>query len=132
MSGINRFRQVNRQCGVSLISAVFLITAIAVLAALMTKLLQLGTAKSIKEVGAVKVLAAADSAVSAAAYDIIHNDNCLTRTDIAVPVGDGSTAKYSAICLPTAQGNLYVISATGSNGSGANQSIRSFEVQFIP
>ena len=128
--------EIRYQRGVSLITAVFLITALAVLAALMTKLTQFSSTKSIKEFHGAQALYAAESAVSAAAYDIISNDNCVARSNTSISIGSGSSASYSASCHQPGQSgrtvNLYEITATGSSGSGDYLAQRRIVVQFIP
>lgn len=123
------------QRGASLITAVFLITALAVLAALTTKLTQFTNTKTLKEWYAVQALASAESAVSAAAYDIINANNCAARTGVTVTVASGS-ASYDASCSQPGLGgntvNLYQIAATGSAGSGDHQATRRIVVQLAP
>jgi Tfp pilus assembly protein PilX len=125
-----------RQRGASLISAVFLITALAVLGALMTKLTQFTSTKTVKEWYGAQALYAAESAISAAAFDIITTDDCTPRSDTAVAVSSNSSALYSAICRQPGQSgrtvNLYEITATGTAGSGTYQAQRRIIVQFIP
>lgn len=125
-----------QQCGASLISAVFLITALAVLGALMTKLTQFTSTQTVKEWYGAQALYAAESAISAAAYDIITTDDCAPRSDTAVTVSSNSSALYSAICRQPGQSgrtvNLYEITATGTAGSGSYQAQRRIIVQFIP
>ncbi|SCZ65178.1 hypothetical protein [Thiohalomonas denitrificans] len=132
MCGINR----RRQQGASLITAIFLITALAVLAALMTKLTQFGNTKTIKEWYSAQALYAAESAISAAAYDIVDSDDCADRNNINVTVDSKSSAIYSVTCnqpgLGTHDVNLYEITATGTAGNGSYQAQRRIVVQFLP
>lgn len=125
-----------RQQGASLITAVFLITALAVLGALTTKLSQFSQTKTIKEWHAAQSLYAAESAVSAAAYDIISNDNCVARPATNVSIDTNSAGTYSVMCTQPGQSgktvNLYQITATGTAGSGDFQTQRQIIVQFIP
>lgn len=125
-----------RQKGASLITAVFLITALAILAALMTKLIQFGSHKTVKEWHGAQALYAAESTISAATYDIVSNDNCAARPNTNVAVDSNSSGVYSISCNQPGQSgrtvNLYEITATGTAGSGNYQAQRRIIVQFIP
>lgn len=127
-----------RQKGAALISAIFLITALAILAALMTKLTQFSSNKSVKEWNATQALYAAESAVSAATYDIIHiqNNSCTARTNISVSIDSNSSATYSVTCnnvgLTGQTINHYQIIATGKAGGGDYQAQRTLSIQFVP
>jgi MSHA biogenesis protein MshP len=138
MCGINSIASAGshyKQHGAALISAIFLITALAVLAALMTKLTVFGSSKSIKEWYGAQSLYAAESAVSAAAYDIISTNTCGTRSG-TVTVDSNSSASYTFTCNQPGQSgrtiDLYEITATGNAGSGSYLAQRRIIVQFIP
>ena len=140
MFEINQFR---KRCsipfyqrGASLIAAVFLITGLAVLGALMTKLTLTSNIKTVKEWHAQQALYAAESAVSYAAYDIFNNDDCAARTDIAVAIDTNISSTYSVSCAQPGQSgrtvNYYEINATGTASSGDYQAQRRIIVQLIP
>lgn len=124
------------QKGASLIAAVFLITGLAVLGALMTKLTQSNSTKTIKEWHAQQALYAAESAVSYAAYDIFNNDNCTARNNISVTIDTNVSAEYSATCVQPGQSgitvNYYEIDATGTASTGDYQAQRRIVVHLIP
>ena len=64
---------IRKQRGASLITAVFLITALAVLATLMTRLTIHGSVVTINEYFSARALSAAESGIDWAVYDIINN-----------------------------------------------------------
>lgn len=125
------------QHGASILAAIFLITALAVLGALMTKLTIMGSQETINEFYSAQALYAAESGTDWAAYHIIHNDTCTAGypyTATAIPVSTDSSVEVNISCFqPGKNGqtiNLYYITVTGNAGSGKAQ--RQLTVQFIP
>lgn len=130
-----------KERGASLIAAVFLITGLATLGALMTKLMVSGQNETIKEWYAQQAIYAAESAVSYAAYDLFTEytadpTNCLSRTDIAVAIATNISALYSIYCRQPGQNsktiNYYEITATGTASSGDYMVEREIVVHLIP
>lgn len=123
------------QGGASIITAIFLITGLAILAALMSKLTIFGATQSVKEWHAAQALYAAESAISAAVYDITNTSVCGARNG-DVDVTANSTGTYTFTCnQPGNNGqtvDLYEITATGTAGSGDLMAERRIIVQFIP
>ena len=127
----------HKQHGASIIAAVFLITGLAVLAALMTKLTIMGSKESINEWYSTQALYAADSGVDWAVYHILNNDSCETTGypySATVPVSTTSTVEIDISCsAPGKNGqtiNYYHITVTGKAGSGAAQ--RQLSMPFVP
>lgn len=127
---------IRSQRGASILAAIFLITALAVLGALMTKLTIMSSQETINEFYSAQALYAAESGTDWAAYHIINNDTCVagypyTATDI--PVGSDSSVDVTISCSqPGKNGqtiNLYYITVTGKAGGRAQ---RQLMVQFIP
>lgn len=128
---------ITSQRGASIISAIFLITALAVLGALMTKLTIMGSQETINEFYSAQALYAAESGTDWAAYHIINNDTCTSGypySATAIPVGTDSSVDVTISCAqPGKNGqtiNLYHITVTGKAGNGRAQ--RQLKVQFIP
>ena len=102
----------------------------------MTKFTVINSKKTIKEWYGQQALYAAESTISYAAYDILNNDDCVARTDIAVAIDSNISGVYSATCNdPGMSGqtiNYYEISATGTASSGDYLAQRRIIVQLIP
>lgn len=128
--------RIQYQRGASVLSAIFLITGLAVLAALMTKLTIFGNIKSVKEWNGAQALYAAESAISAATYSIVTNSCSTTTTTGSVTINTTSSATYSYICRQPGESSrtidLYEITANGTAGSGDSLAERQIVVQFIP
>jgi Tfp pilus assembly protein PilX len=131
------------QRGAALISAVFLITALAVLGALMTKLTIISSKESIDEWYSTQALYAAESGADWAAYHIVNNDTCESvgyPYAATIPVATDATVEVAITCtqpgkaLPSGGNNvtinLYHITTTGKAGGGRAQ--RELTLPFIP
>ena len=124
------------QKGASILAAIFLITALAVLGALMTKLTIMSSQETINEFYSAQALYAAESGTDWAAYHILNNDTCTAGYPYTavVPVSTDSSVDVNIICYqPGKNGqtiNLYHITVTGKGGSGRAQ--RELMVQFTP
>lgn len=122
------------QHGASILTAIFLITALAVLGALMTKLTIMGSRETITEWYSAQALYAAESGTDWAAFHILSDDNCnnypYTNT---VPVSAETSVNIDITCYKVGKNNstinLYHIVTTG-NATGMAQ--RQIAVQFIP
>lgn len=124
------------QTGASILTAIFLITALAVLGALMTKLTIMSSKETINEFYSAQALYAAESGNDWAAYHILNNDTCTLGYPYTadVPISTDSSVTVVINCFqPGKNGqtiNLYYITTTGKAGSGSAQ--RELRVQFIP
>jgi Tfp pilus assembly protein PilX len=126
-------KQIKRQSGVSLITAIFLITALAVLAAMATRFLILGSEETINEWYSGQALAAAESGVDWAAHDILYAGGSGSTVDAPVTAGSSwfTTSVTSVTIGPKTQ---YTITSTGqAGGSAANPRVqRQIVVIFMP
>ena len=131
--------QLNRyQKGASILTAIFLITALAVLGSLMTKLTITSNQETINEMYSAQALYAAESGTDWAAYHILNNDTCSAADyppyTATVPVSATSTVEVSINCAQTGKSNqtinLYHITVTGK--AGGTRAQRQLTVQFIP
>ncbi|MCW8917317.1 MAG: hypothetical protein OQL08_00665 [Gammaproteobacteria bacterium] len=133
----------HRQGGASIIAAIFLITALAVLGALMTKLTIMSSQETLNEWYSTQALYAAESGADWAAYHIINNDTCESGGypySATVPVAAEATVEVAIRCaqpgkvLPPGASkvtiNLYHITATGKAGNGRAQ--RQLQMPFVP
>ncbi len=124
-----------RQAGASILTAIFIITALSVLGALMTKITIMSSQETINEMYSAQALYAAESGTDWAAYHIINNDTCTVGYPYTadVPVSSSSSVDVSIDCFqPGKNGNtinLYYITVTGKAGGKAQ---RELSVQFIP
>jgi hypothetical protein len=126
-------KQIKRQSGVSLITAIFLITALALLAAMASRFVILGSEETINEWYSAQALAAAESGVDWAAYDILHGGGGGAVVDAPVTAGTSwvTTSVTSVTVGPQTQ---YTITSTGeAGGSAGNPRVqRQVVVIFMP
>jgi hypothetical protein len=115
-----------------MITAVFLITALAVLGAMMTRMITLGSKESVSEWYSAQALYAAESGVDWAARYIEDNNSCapLTTSDRVVVSGrswfdiDISCAQVDALLL-------YTITSTGKAGGSAVSPVSQRQLQVV-
>ena len=121
-----------RQAGVSIVGAIFLITGLAVLGTLMMRMTTVGNSEVINEWYSAQALYSAESGVDWAAYNILHGGTGAT-SDSTVHANRSWFTTTAAI---TAIGgrNLYVINSTGTAGTDPGTPLvqREIEVQFLP
>jgi Tfp pilus assembly protein PilX len=126
-------KELKRQSGVSLVTAIFLITALAVLAAMATRFLILGSEETINELYSGQALAAAESGVDWAVHDILYAGGSGATVDAPVTTGSSwfTTSVSSLTIGPKTQ---YTITSTGeAGGSAANPRVqRQIVVVFMP
>jgi hypothetical protein len=126
-------KQIKRQSGVSLVTAIFLITALAVLAAMASRFLILGSEETINELYSGQALAAAESGVDWAVHDILYSGGSGVTVDSPVTSGTSwfSTSVTSVTIGPKTQ---YTITSTGeAGGSATNPRVqRQLVVKFMP
>lgn len=122
-----------QQTGVSIIAAIFLITGLALLGALMTRMTSIGNTAVINEWYSAQALYSAESGTDWAAYDIIHGGN--GEITNAIMIADRAWFT-TAIPPPLTIGDkrLYTITSTGTAGVdvAAPSVQRQIEVQFLP
>lgn len=126
-------KDLKRQTGVSLITAIFLITALAVLAAMMTRFLILGSEETLNEWYSAQALGAAESGVEWSVYDILYGGGSGAAVD--TPVTSGSswfTTSVTSVTIGTK--TEYTITSTGeAGGSAADPRVqRQIIVKFMP
>ncbi len=125
--------QKRRQSGLSLLAAIFLITALALLAALMTRLIVMGTTESINELYSSQALYAAESGAEWAANRIVNGGLGVTTDS---PANPAATAWFSTTVSSVTVGGetLFTIISTGEAGGTAvtPRVQRQIETQFMP
>ncbi|PLY15162.1 MAG: hypothetical protein C0631_08570 [Sedimenticola sp.] len=126
------FSTPHNQAGVSIIAGIFLITGLAVLGALITRLTTVGNTEVINEWYSAQALYSAESGVDWAAYDLIHGGTGVA-TNSAVST---DRTWFTATTTATHIGGktLYIINSVGTAGTDALNPMvqRKIEVQFIP
>jgi Tfp pilus assembly protein PilX len=126
-------KQIKRQSGVSLVTAVFLITALAVLAAMASRFLIVSSEETINELYSGQALAAAESGVDWAVHDILHSGGSGITVDSPVTSGTSwfTTSVTSVTIGPKTQ---YTITSTGEAGGSASSPRvqRQLVVKFMP
>jgi Tfp pilus assembly protein PilX len=125
--------EIKRQSGVSLVTAIFLITALAVLAAMASRYVIMGSEETINEWYSGQALAAAESGVDWAVHDILYAAGSGSTVDASVTAGTSwfTTSVTSLTIGPKTQ---YTITSTGeAGGSAANPRVqRQIVVIFMP
>lgn len=129
--------RVNYQRGASLITAIFIITALAAIAALMTRQTIHSTTETTNEYLSSQALYAAETGVDRAVYDILYNGGAGAGviTDASIP---GVAAWYTTTVVPwpiESGANIYYeITSTGEAGgtSVAPTVSRRLVVYFMP
>jgi hypothetical protein len=123
------------QRGASLITAVFLITALAAIAALMTRQTIHSTTETTNEYLSSQALYTAEAGVDRAVYDILYNAGTGVVTDQSIP---GVTAWFTTtvVSWPIDSGanTYYQITSTGEAGGTAATPVvsRQLVVYFMP
>lgn len=127
------------QRGVGLITAVFLITGLAVLGAMMTRMMTLSSSETISEWYSAQALYAAESGVDWAARSIIGNNVCINYTPPVstaniVVVNGSSWVDVSISCSSVNNLSIYTITSTGKAGgtSATPATQRELQVMFSP
>lgn len=125
-----------RQKGASLITAVFLITALALLAALMTRLMVLGSTETINEWYSAQSLYAAESGVDWAAFQIAtgaYTNACPYNSGSQTVTANTSFSLTVTGCeIPIGGRRLYQITSTGTTVAAFGPVQRRLVVQFMP
>jgi len=129
-----------RQRGASLITAVFLITALAVLGAVMTRLTIHGSVVSVNEYFSARALSAAESGIDWAIYDIVNNGSTgISLGNVALEAGEAiwfdTTVQTWVIDNGGADPRTYyLITSQGSAGGaiGTPTVQRTLTLQFMP
>jgi MSHA biogenesis protein MshP len=123
-----------RQRGAALIAAIFVITALAALGALMTQLLMLGSEETIDEWYSSQALYAAESGVDWAIWDLTVNGGSGASTNSTVVNNQAWMTTTVSTLTINGTNNLYTITSTGTAGgtSGSPQTQRQIVVQYMP
>ena len=123
-----------RQRGVALIAAIFVITALAALGALMTQLLVLGSEETIDEWYSSQALYAAESGVDWAIWDLTVNGGTGVSTNSTVVSGQVWMTTTVNTVVINGTNRLYTITSTGTAGgtSGSPRTQRQIVVQYMP
>lgn len=133
----------SKQGGVSLIAAVFLITGLAVMGAIMTKVMTISSKETISEWYSAQALYAAESGIDWAAFQITNNDTCPLNYPYSSPQIIEITAGMAWVdvdisCSQAGEApnitNLYLITSDGmAGGTSASPEVqRRLVMQFIP
>lgn len=126
--------------GASLIAAVFLITVLAFLGLLMTRLTIHGTVVTLNELLSSRALLAAESGIEWAVYDIIHNTGGTGIQSTPVALESSSSVWFKVDVKEhiidkggANESSYYVITSTGmAGGSSANPVVqRVLSIQFM-
>lgn len=124
-----------RQRGASLVTAIFLITALAVLGAMMTRITTLDSAGTVNEWYSAQSLYAAESGIDWGARYIEDNNTCTPySTSNRVVVTGRSWFDLNITCVSVDSFNLYTIISTGKAGgsSGSPMTQRELQVLYSP
>ncbi len=123
-----------RQRGAALIAAIFVITALAALGALMTQMLVLGSEETIDEWYSSQALYAAESGIDWAIWDLTVNGGTGVSTNNTVQ--NGQVWVTTTVNTLTINGinNVYTITSTGTAGGtpGNPRTQRQIVVQYMP
>ena len=124
-------RNLKKQSGLSLITAVFLITGLALLAALMTRLMVMQSEETLNEWYSAQALYAAETGIDWAANDLSNGGGGITVNTAINPESRVTTAISS---VTSGSRTLYTITSTGAaGGTVANPRVqRQIVVQFMP
>lgn len=124
-----------RQRGAALIAAIFVITALAALGALMTQLLVLGSEETIDEWYSSQALFAAESGVDWAIWDLTVNGGTGVSTNSTVVSGQAwMTTTVPPPVVINGTNIVYTIISTGTAGgtSASPRTQRQIVVQYMP
>lgn len=122
-----------RQRGVSLVAAIFLLVALSVLGALMTVLLSSQSLTSVSDYYANQALYTAESAVQRAAYQINQSQDCTAGDVTGQQLEDGLDAWYTISGNnDTINGHLLCrIIATGMAGGNSSSPISQRQITVL-
>ncbi len=123
------------QRGASIITAVFLITALALLGAMMARMMIIGSTETVNEWHSAQALYAAESGIDWAARYIEENNACSAHnTTGRTVVADRSWFDIEINCVQVDAFSLYTITSTGKAGgsSAAPTSQRTIQVSYSP
>ncbi len=122
-----------RQCGAALIATIFVITALAGLGALMTQRLVLGSTETINEWYSGQALAAAESGIQWAIWDLANGSNGgIINNGVVV---NNQAWMSTRVSTNTVNGNnFYIITSIGMAGGIANnpRTQRQIIVKYMP
>ena len=123
-----------RQRGAALIAAIFVITALAALGALMTQLLVLGSEETIDEWYSAQALYAAESGVEWAIWDLTVNGGTGVTTNSTVVSGEAWMSTTVNTLTINGTNNVYTITSTGTVGgsSATPRTQRQIVVRYMP
>jgi Tfp pilus assembly protein PilX len=135
-STVNRHASLPRaQRGASVIAAIFLITALALLGAMMTRMLTLSSTESIDEWHSAQALYAAESGIDWGARHIEETNSCTGHSSTGHTVISGrSWFDIDIRCTQLDAFPLYTITSTGKAGADSANPIsqRQLEVIYSP
>jgi MSHA biogenesis protein MshP len=121
-----------RQRGASLITAVFLITALAVLGAMTTRIITLDSTGTVNEWLSAQSLYAAESGIDWGARYIEDNNTCTPySTSNRVVVTGRSWFDLDITCVSVDNFNLYTIISTGKTGGSLGNPMTQRELQVL-
>jgi len=125
---------VTRQQGAALIAAIFVITALAALGAVMTQMLVLGSEETIDEWYSSQALYAAESGVDWAIWDLTVNGGTGVSTNNTLSSGQVWITTTVNTLTINGINNVYTITSTGTAGgtSGNPRTQRQIVVQYMP
>ncbi len=125
------------QRGASVLVALFLITGLAILGAILVRLMVHGSTTGIDDWYSEQAFQAAESGVDWAAYQIgsgtVGACDATPYTGTAA-LGDGSAFRVSVVCTPDL-GNgrrLYTITSTGTHSAALGDITRQIIVEYMP
>lgn len=125
---------VTRQQGAALIAAIFVITALAALGAVMTQMLVSGSEETIDEWYSSQALYAAESGVDWAIWDLTVNGGTGVSTNNTLSSGQVWITTTVNTLTINGINNVYTITSTGTAGgtSGSPRTQRQIVVQYMP
>ncbi|MBI1195745.1 MAG: hypothetical protein GC138_07860 [Gammaproteobacteria bacterium] len=122
----------HRQRGATLIAAIFLITALAVLGASMTRMMVVASTDTIDEWRSAQAFYAAESGVEWVLWDLLRNGGSGTSANRTVT--EGSWADTAVSTTNIGGKTLYTVTSTGKAGGTAADPVteRRLNVTFMP
>ncbi len=123
-----------RQRGAALVAAIFVITALAALGALMTQMLVSGSEETIDEWYSSQALYAAESGVDWAIWDVTVNGGAGVSTNNTMLSGQAWVTTTVSTLTINGINNVYTITSTGTAGgtSGNPRTQRQIVVHYMP
>jgi hypothetical protein len=126
-------KDIKRQTGASLLTAVFLITGLALLAALMTRMTVIGSTETINEWYSAQSLYAAESGIDWTAFQITTGAfGCAATNSLPQNVTANTSFTVNVNCQAIGGRSLYQITSTGSTNTPFGQVQRRLVVEFMP